>query len=58
MYQNMIDGENQMEVQDAPLKSDNSSVLAPPLNKLELDNFQIGVYKELVNQLFKTHFDY
>lgn len=29
-------------------------VVAPPLNSLELDNFQIGVYKELVNVLFDT----
>ena len=26
--------------------------VAPPLNKLELDNFQIGVYRELVRELF------
>ena len=26
--------------------------VAPPLNKLELDNFQIGVYRELVKELF------
>lgn len=29
-------------------------VVAPPLKSLELDNFQIGVYKELVNVLFDT----
>lgn len=32
--------------------SNDGFVVAPPLDKLQLDNFQIGVYRELVRELF------
>ncbi|KAL3230439.1 Protein PSP1 [Nakaseomyces bracarensis] len=55
MYQDMIEAGHQSEIPETLSKVDNSTTVAPPLNKLELDNFQIGVYKELVNQLFNTN---
>lgn len=55
MYQDMIEAGHQSEIPETLSKVDNSTTVAPPLNRLELDDFQIGVYKELVNQLFNTN---
>ncbi|KAG0664358.1 hypothetical protein C6P45_000634 [Maudiozyma exigua] len=49
MYQDMM----QHFTQDELMENNTSGfVVAPPLNELILDNFQIAVYKELVQQLF------
>ena len=48
MYQDMM----QHFTQDELMENTSGFVVAPPLNELILDNFQIAVYKELVQQLF------
>ena len=48
MYQDMM----QHFTQDDIMENNSGFVVAPPLNELKLDNFQIAVYKELVQQLF------
>ena len=56
LYQNMIQnygGDDVVNSNYIPQnKNVNGYVTAPPLNAIELDNFQIGVYKELVEDLF------
>lgn len=58
MYQKMM---QQYSADDYNNGNDNNSngvkdglVVAPPLKSIELDNFQIGVYTELVEHLFNT----
>ncbi|AQZ14062.1 PSP1 (YDR505C) and YLR177W [Zygosaccharomyces parabailii] len=52
MYQEMMQHYAVEDLADANAQQGAGFIVAPPLNKLELDNFQIGVYKELVNELF------
>lgn len=50
MYQSMMQHYAGEEVAEKGASS--GFVVAPALNSIVLDNFQIGVYKELVNELF------
>lgn len=55
MYQEMMQHYSVDDLVDSNIQqngSNNGFIVAPPLNELELDNFQIGVYQELVQQLF------
>ncbi|CCK69175.1 uncharacterized protein KNAG_0C00610 [Huiozyma naganishii CBS 8797] len=62
MYQDMMahyvtDDLNDMNLQQQQYQQEHGGqiggfIVAPPLNKLKLDNFQLGVYKELVTKLF------
>ena len=56
LYQNIVknyNAEDLMNVNDFSQNRGNNRVnFAPPLNEIELDNFQIAVYEELVHELF------
>lgn len=52
MYQEMMQHYAVDDLADANAQQGAGFIVAPALNKIELDNFQIGVYKELVNELF------
>lgn len=52
MYQEMMQHYAVEDLADANAQQGAGFIVAPALNKIELDNFQIGVYKELVNELF------
>ena len=55
MYQEMMQHYSVDDLVDSNIQQNggnNGFIVAPPLNELELDNFQIGVYQELVKQLF------
>lgn len=52
MMQNYADEDDLNSPNNNNTLNQNSSIAAPPLNELKLDHFQIGVYKELVSQLF------
>ncbi|EDO19121.1 hypothetical protein Kpol_2000p89 [Vanderwaltozyma polyspora DSM 70294] len=55
MYQLMVKNYTGDDILDTNVNASNNSngyIMAPPLNKIELDDFQIGVYKELVKELF------
>lgn len=55
IYDEMIRKSDAVSVEDTQNAKNGGSekaLVAPPLNEIELDNFQIGVYQELVNQLF------
>lgn len=53
MYRDMMQHYANEDLTDANVQQGGGGfIVAPPLNKIELDNFQIGVYKELVNELF------
>lgn len=52
MYEDMMKHFQQEELIDNNLPPQTGFIVAPSLNKIQLDNFQIGVYKELVNSMF------
>lgn len=52
MYQEMMQHYATEDLADSNVQQGGGFIIAPPLNKIELDNFQIGVYKELVDELF------
>lgn len=52
MYQEMMQHYAVEDLADANAQQGAGFIVAPALNKIELDNFQIGVYRELVNELF------
>ena len=52
MYEDMMKHIQQEELSDNNLPPQTGFIVAPPLNKIQLDNFQIGVYKELVKSMF------
>lgn len=52
MYQEMMQHYAAEDLTDANAQQGGGFIVAPPLSKIELDNFQIGVYKELVLELF------
>ncbi|AJV12145.1 BMC_2a_G0013610.mRNA.1.CDS.1 [Saccharomyces cerevisiae] len=56
LYQNIVknyNAEDLMNVNEFSQNRGNNRVnFAPPLNEIELDNFQIAVYEELVHELF------
>lgn len=54
MYQDMMQHYATDDLTDANAQQGGGFIIAPPLNKIELDNFQIGVYKELVDELFSS----
>lgn len=52
MYQEMMQHYAVDDLSDANAQQGGGFIIAPALNAIELDNFQIGVYRELVNELF------
>lgn len=59
IYEQMIRNQQSLELNGSnsfslynPTTSTNEALSIPPLNSIELDNFQIGIYKELINELF------
>lgn len=59
IYEQMIRSQQFLESNGAnsfslfnPTSSTDEALNIPPLNKIELDNFQIGIYKELLEELF------
>lgn len=52
MYQEMMQHYAVDDLSDANAQQGGGFIIAPALNMIELDNFQIGVYRELVNELF------
>ncbi|CAI1863409.1 hypothetical protein SEUBUCD650_0B06010 [Saccharomyces eubayanus] len=56
LYQDIVKNyntEDLMNVNDfSQIRSNNRINFAPPLNEIQLDNFQVAVYKELVHELF------
>ncbi|QLQ78725.1 hypothetical protein HG537_0B00740 [Torulaspora globosa] len=54
MYQDMMQHYATDDLTDANPQQGGGFIIAPPLNKIELDNFQIGVYTELVQELFSS----
>lgn len=52
MYKEMMQHYAMEDLTDANVQQGGGFIVAPPLNKIELDDFQIGVYKELVDELF------
>ncbi|QLL31213.1 hypothetical protein HG536_0B00740 [Torulaspora globosa] len=54
MYQDMMQHYATDDLADANAQQGGGFIIAPPLNKIELDNFQIGVYNELVDELFSS----
>ncbi|CDO92731.1 unnamed protein product [Kluyveromyces dobzhanskii CBS 2104] len=52
MYEDMMKHFQQEDLIDNNLPPQTGFVVAPSLKKIQLDNFQIGVYKELVNSMF------
>ena len=56
MYQDMMSHYINDDLSDTNFQQNGSGgfIVAPALNQLKLDDFQIGVYKELVKALFST----
>lgn len=52
MYEDMMKHFKHDELIDNNLPPQTGFIVAPALNRIRLDNFQIGVYRELVNALF------
>lgn len=52
MYEDMMKHFQQEELSDNNLPPQTGFIVAPSLKNIQLDNFQIGVYKELVNSMF------
>lgn len=51
MYQEMLSHYPNEELVDSNIQT--GFIVSPPLYEIELDNFQLGVYKELVNNMFR-----
>ncbi|CAL9738622.1 protein Psp1p [Monosporozyma servazzii] len=59
IYEQMIRSQQSLDLNGSnsfslynPTTSTNEALSIPPLSSIELDNFQIGIYKELINELF------
>lgn len=56
LYQDIVKNYNAEELMNvnefSQIRSNNRINFAPPLNEIQLDNFQVAVYKELVHELF------